>query len=236
VAALLLDALARLGVALESGDIAVVAHKIISKSEGRLVRYADVKPSAEAIRLARETRKDPRKVEVILGESRRVVRAVDRAGLPEGILIAEHRLGFVAANACVDESNIEETDAALLLPLDPDRSARTLRAKLEAASGKTVGVIIADTFGRAWRVGHVNVAIGLAGVPATRDLIGQPDAYGRTLRVTEPAFADEIAAASGLLMTKDEKLPIVLCSGLVWQPVDGSAQELVRPHDEDLFR
>ncbi|MFN0042456.1 MAG: coenzyme F420-0:L-glutamate ligase [Alphaproteobacteria bacterium] len=235
VAALILEALKRADLALDDGDILIVAHKIVSKAEGRLVRYADVTPSDEAIRLGHSIRKDPRRVELILRESARIIRAVDRPGLPEGILIAEHRLGFISANAAIDESNIGEPDAALLLPEDPDASARALRKILEGASGKTIGVLICDTFGRPWRIGHVNVAIGLAGVPASLDLVGQKDAYGRTLRVTRPATADELAAAGGLLMPKDGKCPVVLCRGLEWTPGTDSARDLIRPREEDLF-
>jgi coenzyme F420-0:L-glutamate ligase/coenzyme F420-1:gamma-L-glutamate ligase len=236
VAALLLDALTQDGVILEDGDIFVVAHKIVSKAEGRLVRYADVTPSPRALELAVQVRKDPRKVEVILQESSRVVRAVDREGLAEGILITEHKLGFVSANAGVDESNIDQADSALLLPLDPDASARGLRDQLERASGRRIGVIVSDTFGRPWRVGQVNVAIGLAGVPAAPHLEGEPDAWGRPLRVTQPALADELAAASGLLMEKGGKCPVILFRGLDWKPVDGSALDLIRPQKEDLFQ
>jgi len=235
VGALLTDALNRCDFVLEDGDIVIIAHKIVSKAEGRIVRYADVAPSEEARRLGGEIRKDPRKVEVILGESRRIVRAADRPGLPEGILITEHRLGFVSANAAIDESNVGEAETALLLPRDPDASAKEIRTTLEAASGRTVGVVICDTFGRPWRLGQVNVAIGLAGVPATVDLAGKRDAYGRILQVTQPATADELAAAGGLLMPKDGKRPAVLCRGIEWTPCESSARDLIRPREEDLF-
>jgi len=235
VAALIEAALARSGIVLEPGDILVVAHKIVSKAEGRIVRYGDVTPSPAAIELARSLRRDPRKVEVILRESRRVVRAVDRAGLPEGILITEHRLGFISANSSVDESNVGEADAALLLPEDPDRTARALRARFEAAGSRPIGVLIADTFGRPWRMGHVNVAIGLAGLPAMLDLVGTADAYGRTLKVTRPATADELAAGTGLMMPKDGRRPVVLVRGLEWTPGESSARDLIRPTGEDLF-
>ncbi|MGD9538816.1 MAG: coenzyme F420-0:L-glutamate ligase [Alphaproteobacteria bacterium] len=235
VGALLLDALARAGLALEERDIVVIAHKIVSKAEGRIVRYADVVPSEKAIELGRSIRKDPRKVELILRESRSILRAADRPGLPEGILIAEHRLGFVSANAAIDESNVGEADTALLLPEDPDASARAIRKTLEAAAGRTIGVVISDTFGRPWRLGQVNVAVGLAGVPASLALAGRPDAYGRILHVTQPATADELAAAAGLLMPKDGKRPAVVCRGLSWQPCESAARDLIRPKEEDLF-
>jgi len=238
IAQLLLAALAAEGMSLAGGDILVIAHKIVSKAESRIVRYADVTPSAEAEDIAAQVRKDPRKVEVILRESRRVVRAVDRAGLDEGILITEHRLGFICANAGADESNIEDADAALLLPENPDASARAIRGALETVAGAApIGVVISDTFGRPWRIGQVNVAIGLAGVPAAPHLAGEQDAFGRPLRVTQPAFADELAAASGLLMEKGGKCPIILFRGLDWAPADEtSALELLRPDKEDLFR
>ena len=235
LAGLILAALERQSVILAGGDILVIAHKVVSKAEGRLVRYAGVTPSAKAVELATALRRDPRKVEVILGESKRVIRAVDRPGLPEGILITEHRLGFISANACVDESNVGEAEAALLLPEDPDRSARALRTRLEAGGISPIGIIISDTFGRPWRIGHVNVAIGLAGVPASLDLVGQPDAYGRMLKVTRPATADELAAGAGLMMPKDGRCPVVLCRGLEWSPVQSSARELLRASNEDLF-
>lgn len=238
IGALLMSALKAEGMAFRPGDILVVAHKVMSKAEGRLVAYADVTPSAEAADLAAKVRKDPRKVEVILRESRRVIRAVDRKGLDEGILITEHKLGFISANACVDESNIAEAEAALLLPADPDASARGLRQTLEKASGAApVGVVVSDTFGRPWRVGQVNVAIGLAGIPAAPHLGGSRDAFGRPLRVTQPAFADELCAAAGLLMEKGGKCPIILFRGLDWTPTgETSALELLRPEKEDLFR
>ena len=219
------------------GDIFVVAHKIVSKSEGRIVSYKDIKPSSRAIELARKVRKDPRKVEVILSECKQVIRAIDRPDQDEGVIITEHKLGFISANSCIDESNIEQDESCLLLPQNPDQSARELRSKLENFSGvNPIGVIISDTFGRAWRIGQLNVAIGLAGVPAAPTLKGAEDAFGYKLRVTQPAFADEIAASSGLLMTKGGKVPIILCRGLEWIPGDNSARDLIRAQKEDLFR
>lgn len=233
---LLAAALEAEGATLEAGDILVVAHKIVSKAEGRIVRLADVQPGREAIELADKVGKCPAKVEVILGESNRVLRAVKHPNKPEGVLIAEHRLGFVCANAAVDESNVGEDDAVILLPEDPDRSARELCAALERRFDVPLGLIIADTFGRPWRVGLVNVTIGLANVPSCVDLAGQKDAYGRVLAVTTPAFADELAAASGLLMSKSGKQPVVVFRGVEWTRSEGSARDFVRPHQEDLFR
>ncbi len=233
---ILLAALDRARMDLRPGDILAVAQKIVSKAEGRILRLAEVEPGEEARRLAEAVAKDPRKVEVILRESRRIVRAVKRPHQKEGVLIAEHRLGFVCANAAVDESNVGDEGTVILLPEDPDRSARALAAALERACGAPVGVVITDTFGRPWRMGLVNVAVGVANVPAVVDLAGGRDAYGRPLSVTAPALADEIAAASGLVMTKSGKKPVVLFRGIDWEACDDSAQALVRPQEEDLFR
>ena len=233
---ILCTALEKGGLQLEDGDILVIAHKIVSKAENCIVRMADVEPSAEAQHIASEISKDPRKVEVILGESKRVVRAVSRPQQTEGTLIAEHRLGFICANAAVDESNVGEKGSLILLPGDPDRSAREICNSLQQAFGVRIGVVITDTFGRPWRMGLVNVAVGLAQVPALVDLIGDHDAYGRPLTVTTPALSDELAAASGLLMSKNGKMPALLFRGLDWESKRSSARDLIRPQQEDLFR
>lgn len=236
LAQILVETLSRRGQPLRDGDILVIAHKVVSKAEGRVVALADITPSQEARDLATQVNKDPRKVEAILGESRRVVRAVKRPQQTEGTLIAEHRLGFICANAAVDESNVGAEDTVILLPEDPDHSARRLCERLEAAFGVRLGIVITDTFGRPWRMGLVNVAIGLARVPSQIDLVGERDAFGRVLSVTMPALADELAAASGLLMGKSDKTPVVLFRGIDWQAGDSSARDLVRPPQEDLFR
>lgn len=235
LAALLAAAIERrIGKLLTAGDILIVAQKIVSKAEGRYVDLARVEPGAEAQRLARETDKDPRLVQVILGESRRVVRH------RPGVLIVEHRLGFVMANAGIDRSNIDPsmgTEPVLLLPRDPNASAAALRQRLTAHFGVTPAVIVSDSFGRAWRRGTTGIALGAAGLPALVDLRGHPDLYGRALRVTEIGFADEIAAAASLLMGQaDEAIPAVLMRGLTWSApaVDGSA--LIRAAEDDLFR
>jgi len=226
----------RLGdVAPRAGDVLVVAQKIVSKSEGRIVDLAAVEPSAKARTLAAEVDKDPRLVEVILSESVRVVRAARR-----GVLIVEHRLGFIMANAGVDQSNVAPADGssrALLLPKDPDRSAEALRKGLKAATGIDLAVVINDSFGRPWRQGTVGVAIGAAGLPALIDLRGRPDLFGRTLEVSVIGFADEVAAAASLLMGQaDEATPAVLIRGLSWSAPELTAASLIRPVNEDLFR
>jgi coenzyme F420-0:L-glutamate ligase/coenzyme F420-1:gamma-L-glutamate ligase len=212
----------------------VLAQKVVSKAEARYIDLATVVPSARAQSLAAEVEKDPRLVEVILGESHRVVRR------RPGILIVEHRLGFVMANAGVDRSNVDPEAGAepvLLLPRDPDGSAATLLARLSAHFGKPLAVIISDSWGRAWRRGTVGVALGAAGLPAVMDLRGRPDLFGHELRVTETGFADEIASAASLLMGQAaEATPAVLVSGLSWSAASMPANALLRPPEEDLFR
>jgi coenzyme F420-0:L-glutamate ligase/coenzyme F420-1:gamma-L-glutamate ligase len=219
---------------LHDRDVVVVAQKIVSKAEGRSVDLAAVTPSARAIALAAEVGKDPHLVEVILSESTRVVRS------RPNLLIMQHRLGFVMANAGVDHSNVAPTDGidrALLLPLDADASAERLRAALQARFGVRLAVIISDSFGRPWRRGTAGVAIGAAGLPALIDMRGQPDLFGRTLEVTVIGFADEIAAAAGLLQGQAaEAQPVVVVRGLTWTAPDAPVNELVRPPEEDLFR
>jgi coenzyme F420-0:L-glutamate ligase/coenzyme F420-1:gamma-L-glutamate ligase len=232
LAGMIAGALERGGLTPSAGEIVVIAHKIVSKAEDRFVDLAKVQPSDRALTIAAETEKDPRLVEVILSESTRVVRR--RAGL----LITEHRLGYVMANAGIDQSNVAPGGGrVLLLPRDPDRSAETLRQRLSAHYGCELAVIINDSFGRAWRRGTVGVALGVAGVPALRDLRGQADLFGRKLQVSVVGFADEIAAAASLIMGQAaEKLPVVLVRGLAWTEAPTPAQSLVRPAAEDLFR
>jgi coenzyme F420-0:L-glutamate ligase / coenzyme F420-1:gamma-L-glutamate ligase len=232
--AIAIAALVEADIAPEVGDVLVVAQKIVSKAEGRLVDVATVTPSREAIALAAETEKDPRFVEVVLSESRRIVR--HRANL----IIAEHRLGYVMANAGIDHSNVGPGDGAervLLLPVDPDGSANALREQLIAAYGVPIGVIVSDSFGRPWRRGTVGIALGAAGLPAVIDWRGHPDLFGRALEVTETGFADEIAAAASLVMGQaDEGVPIAVVRGLKWLAPDAPAADLVRPPEHDLFR
>ena len=234
LAELLILACERQAISPKEGDVLVLAQKVVSKAEARYIDLATVVPSARAQSLAAEVEKDPRLVEVILGESRRVVRR------RPGILIVEHRLGFVMANAGVDRSNVDPEAGAepvLLLPRDPDGSAATLLARLSAHFGKPLAVIISDSWGRAWRRGTVGVALGAAGLPTVMDLRGRPDLFGHELRVTETGFADEIASAASLLMGQAaEATPAVFVSGLSWSAASMPANALLRPPEEDLFR
>jgi coenzyme F420-0:L-glutamate ligase/coenzyme F420-1:gamma-L-glutamate ligase len=231
---LLHAAIKRAGRKPESGDVVVVAQKIVSKAEGRCVRLAEVTPSARAFELSHIVSKDPRLVELILRESHEVLRA------KPGVLVVEHRLGFVMANAGIDQSNVPGAvgeELALLLPLDPDASARRLQQGLQDACGVEICVLINDSFGRAWRNGVAGIAIGVAGIPALIDMRGHVDREGRPLRATEIAVADELAAAASLLMGQaDEGCPAVLARGFPYTQRPGAAAELVRPRAEDLFR
>jgi coenzyme F420-0:L-glutamate ligase/coenzyme F420-1:gamma-L-glutamate ligase len=227
-------ALARAGVRLAEGDIVVYAQKVISKAEGRMVDLATVLPGRAALELAPMVAKDPRLVELVLRESKRVVRAA------KNVLIVEHRLGFIMANAGIDQSNVADPAAgeyALLLPQDPDASAARLRETLHELTGFRPAVVIADSFGRPWRVGTVGVAIGCAGLAATLDLRGEADLFGRRLRVTVVGHADEIASAASLLMGQgSEGRPLVLLRGLPAGAPPQPASALLRPSVEDLFR
>jgi coenzyme F420-0:L-glutamate ligase/coenzyme F420-1:gamma-L-glutamate ligase len=210
------------------GDVLVLAQKIVSKAEGRMVDLTSVTPSPRAVELAAEVQKDPRLVELILSESVRVVRS------RPNVLIVEHRLGLVMANAGIDQSNVAPQDGverALLLPRDPDASAATLSARLK------LPVLIIDSFGRPWRKGTTGIAIGAAGLPSLIDMRGQTDMFGRVLQVTMPAFSDELAAAASLVMGQAaEAQPAVLVRGLSWNAPNLPAAELIRSPAEDLFR
>lgn len=234
LAALIAEGFARGNLVPRKGDVIVIAQKVVSKAEGRGVDLATVVPSARAVALAEETKKDPRLVELILSESVRVVRS------RPNVLIVEHKLGFVMANAGIDQSNVAAPDGpqrALLLPVDPDGSAAKLRTRLSSLCGVPLAVVITDSFGRAWRRGTAGVAIGAAGLPALLDLRGNPDLFGRELQVSITGFADEIAAAASLVMGQgNEAQPVVLMRGLTWSAPANPASELVRPAAEDMFR
>jgi coenzyme F420-0:L-glutamate ligase/2-phospho-L-lactate guanylyltransferase len=221
---------------LKPGDIVVLAQKIVSKAERRMFPLADFEPSSEAARIAGEINKDARKVEAIMRESTEIIRM--RRQVPEGLLITRHRHGWICANAGIDESNLGtgREGMLLLLPEDADRSARDIRAGLEKRFGRSIGVVVSDTFGRPWRNGLVNIAIGVAGVPVLVDWSTRTDAYGRGLKATLPAFADEVAATAGLLMQKDAGLPVVVLRGLHWQDdPQASAKQVLRPIEQELF-
>ena len=232
LASLMADALGRAGIALAAGDVLVIAQKIVSKSEGRSVVLAGVTPSARAIELAALTGKDARLIELVLSESKEVLRA------KKDVIIVEHRLGYVMANAGIDQSNVEHGgESALLLPLDPDASCERLRAALREASGVDIAVIVNDSFGRAWRNGTVGIALGVAGLPGLLDLRGRPDRFGRKLLITQVGLADEVAAAASLVMGQaDEGCPVVHVRGVPYARREGSVRELLRPKHEDMFR
>jgi len=221
---------------LQDGDILVLAQKIISKAEGRWVNLDLVQPSESTIKLANKIEKDPRLVEIILRESNQVVRT------RPGTIIVEHRLGFVCANAGIDHSNVagdgdKNEEWILLLPENPDASAKAIRKKLEEKSGAQLGVMIIDSHGRAWREGVVGVAIGLAGMPGLVDMRGKSDLFGYKLKITTIGAADELAAAASLVMGQaDEATPIVHVRGFPYPLRDGSLKELLRPKEQDLFR
>lgn len=230
---LVVRALQACGEQLRDGDVLVLAQKIVSKAEGRLVALDSVQPSARALELAAETDKDPRLVELVLRESSEVLRK------RRGVLVVEHRSGFVTANAGIDQSNVQQhgEGTALLLPEDSDASCAALRAGLRAATGADVAVLVIDSHGRAWRQGTVGVAIGAAGMPALLDLRGQPDRHGRALQITQVGLADELAAAASLLMGQAaEGRPVVIVRGVPGVPGQGRARDLVRPREQDLFR
>jgi coenzyme F420-0:L-glutamate ligase/coenzyme F420-1:gamma-L-glutamate ligase len=236
VGAMILAGLARAQIQLATGDVIAIAQKIVSKAQGCLVKLAEVTPSARAIELAAVTGKDARFVEVVLSETREVLRARPNT------LIVEHRLGFVCANAGVDRSNVAPhgegyDEYLLLLPKDPDGTAQQLREHLRAATGSDVAVIINDSHGRAWRNGTVGVALGVAGFPALLDMRGHPDLFDYALQVTQIGLADELAAAASLLMGQaDEGRPVIHIRGVPYLFREGAARELIREKELDLFR
>lgn len=214
---------------LRTDDVVVVTQKVVSKAEGRLVRLADVHPSPLAQTWGSRYGRDSRLVEVVLREARRIVR------MEQGIIIAETAQGFVCANAGVDSSNVDQ-GWVLLLPEDPDGSARRIRAGLEAVTGARPALIISDSFGRPWREGIVNVAIGVAGMHPIRDYRGREDSHGHVLHTTLMAEADELASAAELVMRKTRRVPVAIVRGLPDVAGDGQASELLRPRERDMFR
>jgi coenzyme F420-0:L-glutamate ligase/coenzyme F420-1:gamma-L-glutamate ligase len=236
LAALIASSLGASGIALEDNDILILGQKIVSKAEGRQVRLAAVTPGQRAREIAELVEKDPRVVELMLGESRTILRA------RPGTIIVEHRLGFICANAGIDHSNVSQGEDAheefvLLLPQDPDRSAAAIRMALEASSGKRLGVMVIDSHGRAWRVGTVGTCIGLSGLPALVDQRGWKDLFGHTLRSTIVGVADELAAAASLVMGQaGEGTPVVHARGFPYPLQDGSLRDMIRPIEQDLFR
>jgi coenzyme F420-0:L-glutamate ligase/coenzyme F420-1:gamma-L-glutamate ligase len=230
LATLIANAVRAEGEQLRDGDVLAIAQKVVSKSEGRIVPLGDVVPGPRALEMARDSGKDPRQLEVVLSESAKVVR------WSHGVLISETHHGFVCANAGVDRSNAGAPDTVILLPIDPDASAARLRDAIRERTGATVAVVVTDTFGRAWREGHMNVAIGIAGLPALKRYVGQFDPEGYELRVTEIAIADEIAAAAELVMGKLDRCPVAIVRGLVLSETAETARDYVRPADKDLFR
>jgi len=218
-------------VAIEDGDVLVVTQKVVSKAEGRIVDLADITPSPFAESYAREFEKDPRQIEVVLRETKRVVRQ------QHGVMICETYHGFICANAGVDASNVEKTGTVCLLPVDPDASVRGIRDAIKAQLGVTVAVIMSDTFGRPWREGHVNFAIGIAGIAPVIDYAGQLDPAGYELRVTQMAVVDELAAAAELVHGKLDRVPVAIIRGATYTPSeDATTSMLIRPAEKDMFR
>jgi coenzyme F420-0:L-glutamate ligase/coenzyme F420-1:gamma-L-glutamate ligase len=244
LADIIVDAMRTTGIQLQDGDILVLAQKIVSKAEGRMVNLSTITPSKKALELAPQTEKDPRLIELILQESNEILRT------RPGVIIVEHKLGFVCANAGIDHSNVipplpqggEEAgvrveDWVLLLPEDPDRSARQIRQKIEAATNAHIGVLIIDSHGRVWREGTVGIVIGISGLPGLVDLRGQSDLFGFRLQITQVGVADELAAAASLMMGQAaEGTPTVHVRGFPYPLREGKLGELLRPKEQDLFR
>lgn len=229
---IILDALKRAAIDLQSDDVLVIASKIVSKSEGRMVDLNSVEPGSEALRVAELTQKDPRVVELVLQESTHISR------MAPGVLVVAHRLGFVSANAGIDQSNVDgSANRVLLLPRDPDQSASALRQRLWETTGAQVAVVISDTHGRPFRRGNVGVAIGVAGVQAVLDLRGNLDLFGRELKVTLQGYADLLASAAHLLCGEGaEGRPVILLRGLALPHGEGCAADLNRALEHDLYR
>ena len=219
------------GVAIENRDVLVVTQKVVSKAEGRIVDLADVTPSPFATQYAAAYEKDARQIEVVFAETKRIVR------MEHGVMICETHHGFICANAGVDASNVEKTGTLCLLPVDPDASARRIRAAVRTALGADVAVVISDTFGRPWREGHVNFSIGIAGIAPLIDYAGQYDPAGYELRVTQMAVVDELAAAAELVHGKLARVPVAIVRGAEYTASDeASSSTLIRPAEKDMFR
>lgn len=229
---IILDGVQAAGLSLQSGDVLVVTSKIISKAEGRLVRLDAVEPGEEARKLAEEVNKDPRIVELILQESHAISRQA------RNVLVTQHRLGFISANAGIDQSNVPQSgEYVLLLPLDPDATAQHIREQLLAQTGADVGIVVSDSHGRPFRVGTVGVAIGVAGLPAVLDLRGQPDLFGRELHISMQGYGDMIASTAQLVSGEGaEGRPVTLVRGLPYPRRDGTARDLLRAPENDLYR
>jgi coenzyme F420-0:L-glutamate ligase/coenzyme F420-1:gamma-L-glutamate ligase len=230
LAGLILEAAAAQGIVFQTDDVLTVTQKVVSKAEGRIVALADVEPSAFARQIATQWDKDARHVEVILGESKRIVR------MDHGVLICETKHGFVCANAGVDASNVSGSGNVVLLPLDPDASARRIRDAVRAATGADIAVIVTDTFGRPWRSGYTEVAIGVAGMLPVLDYVGRPDAHGREMRATWICVADELASAAELVTGKVSQIPVALVRGYPIVRGEGSARDILRQAETDMFR
>jgi coenzyme F420-0:L-glutamate ligase/coenzyme F420-1:gamma-L-glutamate ligase len=230
LAEIILASAGRQGVEIADGDVIVITQKIVSKAEGRLINLDEVLPSSFALEIAKKTGKDPRYVEVILKETKNIVKITDK------ILIMETKHGFICANAGVDRSNVSKHEIVALLPKDPDKSARQIQREIKRKIGVEVAVIISDTFGRPWREGHINVAIGVAGMKPITDYRGKKDMFGYVLKVTTMAIADELASAAELVMGKTKGIPVAILKGFKYPIGDGTAKELIRPPEKDLFR
>jgi len=215
---------------IQPNDIIVIAQKIVSKAEGNLIDLSTIHPSSLAETIAKTSGKDPRHVEVILRESTSIVR------MRGPHLIVETSHGFICANAGVDRSNVGKEDSVVLLPIDPDKSAKMIQHRIKQLTGANVGIVISDTFGRAWRNGQVNVAIGVAGLSPIVDYRGTQDMFGNQLSVTQIAMADELASAAELVMRKSDRIPVAIVRGVDYVKQDGSIRLLIRPREEDLFR
>jgi len=220
----------RQGVKISNGDVIVITQKIVSKAEGRLINLDKVAPSSFALEIAKKTGKDPRYVDIILKETKNIVKITNK------ILIIETKHGFVCANAGVDRSNVSKHEIVALLPKNPDKSAKQIRNEIKRKIGVEVAVIISDTFGRPWREGHINVAVGVAGMKPITDYRGKKDMFGYVLKVTTMAIADELASAAELVMGKTNSIPVAILKGFKYPKGGGTAKELVRPLEKDLFR